>query len=40
VLAAVKARPGSGERASPAVCRPSLTAAARVGDEDVRSGRK
>lgn len=40
VLAAVKVRPGSIGQASPAACRPTLTAAARVGVSALRPGRK
>jgi len=40
VLGAVKARPGNTEIALPAECRPTLTAPARDGVRDLRSGRK
>ena len=40
VLAAGKERPGCGKQASPSTCQPSLPAAARVGCDLLRSGRK
>src|SRR5215831_12561281 len=40
VLGAVKARPGNTEIALPAECRPTLTAPARDGVRNLRSGRK